>query len=149
MCIRDSFDYVAPQDAIDKFDSEDANFLTDNFLPNVLDLAVNSNGEQVGIPYSLSSPVLYINKDLLKEAGLSEDGPETWQEVQEFAETVKEKKMCIRDRLWYRQGKCRYVQSDSGGSVPYQCDCEHRYRRFPASGDQHWRYRCIDGCGAA
>ena len=50
-----NFDYVAPQDAIDKFDSEDANFLTDNFLPNVLDLAVNSNGEQVGIPYSLSS----------------------------------------------------------------------------------------------
>lgn len=86
-----NFDYVAPQDAIDKFDSEDANFLTDNFLPNVLDLAVNSNGEQVGIPYSLSSPVLYINKDLLKEAGLSEDGPETWQEVQEFAEAVKEK----------------------------------------------------------
>ena len=34
-----NFDYVAPQDAIDKFDSEDANFLTDNFLPNVLDLA--------------------------------------------------------------------------------------------------------------
>ena len=64
-----NFDYVAPQDAIDKFDSEDANFLTDNFLPNVLDLAVNSNGEQVGVPYSLSSPVLYINKDLLKEAG--------------------------------------------------------------------------------
>ena len=86
-----NFDYVAPQDAIDKFDSEDANFLTDNFLPNVLDLAVNSNGEQVGIPYSLSNPVLYINKDLLKEAGLSEDGPETWQEVQEFAETVKDK----------------------------------------------------------
>ena len=64
-----NFDYVAPQDAIDKFDSEDANFLTDNFLPNVLDLAVNSNGEQVGIPYSLSSPVLYINKDLLKGSG--------------------------------------------------------------------------------
>ena len=40
-------------------------------------------------------------------------------------------------------------KSDSGGSVPYQCDCEHRYRRFPARGDQHWRYRCIDGCGAA
>ena len=55
-----NFDYVAPQDAIDKFDSEDANFLTANFLPNVLDMAVNSNGEQVGIPYSLSSPVLYI-----------------------------------------------------------------------------------------
>ena len=25
----------------------------------------------------------------------------------------------------------------------------NRYRRFPACRDQHWRYRCIDGCGAA
>ena len=86
-----NFAYIKPQDAIDKYDTEDPNFLSDNFLPNVLDLAVNSNGEQVGIPYSLSSPVLYINKDLLKEAGLDENGPETWEQVMEFAETVKEK----------------------------------------------------------
>ena len=86
-----NFSYTTPQQAIDKFDTEDKNFLSDNFLPNVLDLAVNSNGEQVGIPYSLSSPVLFINRDLLKEAGLSEDGPQTWEEVKQFAETVKEK----------------------------------------------------------
>mgnify|MGYP000858338980 FL=1 len=86
-----NFSYTSPQEIIDQYDASDKTFLTDNFLPNVLDLAVNSDGVQVGIPYSLSSPVLYINKDLLKEAGLSEDGPETWQEVQEFAEAVKEK----------------------------------------------------------
>jgi len=86
-----NFPYVAPQDAIDQYDSSDATFLQDNFLPNVLNLAVNSNGEQVGIPYSCSSPVLFINKDLLKEAGLSEDGPQTWDEVHEFSKTVKEK----------------------------------------------------------
>ena len=45
-----NFSYTTPQQAIDKFDTEDKNFLSDNFLPNVLDLAVNSNGEQVGIP---------------------------------------------------------------------------------------------------
>ena len=45
----------------------------------------------MGIPYSLSNPVLYINKDILREAGLAEDGPATWQEVSEFAKTVKEK----------------------------------------------------------
>lgn len=86
-----NFSYVSPQEAIDKFDKEDAGFLQDKFLPNVLELAVNSEGSQVGIPYSLSNPVLYINKDILREAGLPEDGPTTWQEVSEFAKTVKEK----------------------------------------------------------
>lgn len=86
-----NFEYVQPQDAIDKYDSEDKTFLQDKFLPNVLDLAKNSEGKQVGIPYSLSTPVLYINKDILKEAGLSEEGPKTWEEVKVFADTVKEK----------------------------------------------------------
>ncbi|MDY5580122.1 ABC transporter substrate-binding protein [Porcincola intestinalis] len=86
-----NFSYTSPQDAIDKFDSEDSTFLSDNFLPNALNLAVNSKGDQVGIPYSLSNPVLYINKDLLKEAGVSEDGPATWEEVAQFAKAVKEK----------------------------------------------------------
>lgn len=86
-----NFSYVSPQEAIDKFDKEDAGFLQDKFLPNVLELAVNSEGSQVGIPYSLSNPVLYINKDILREAGLPEDGPTTWQEVSEFAKNVKEK----------------------------------------------------------
>lgn len=86
-----NFSYVSPQEAIDKFDKEDAGFLQDKFLPNVLELAVNSEGSQVGIPYSLSNPVLYINKDILREAELPEEGPATWQEVSEFAKTVKEK----------------------------------------------------------
>lgn len=86
-----NFSYVSPQEAIDKYDQEDKTFLQDKFLPNVLNLAVNSDGDQVGIPYSLSNPVLYINKDLLREAGLDENGPSTWQEVSEFAKTVKEK----------------------------------------------------------
>lgn len=86
-----NFAYVAPQDAIDKFDADDKTFLTDNFLPNVLGLAVNSNGDQVGIPYSLSNPVLYINKDLLKEAGVNPEGPTTWAEVKDFAQAVKDK----------------------------------------------------------
>ena len=86
-----NFQYVAPQDAIDRFDKDDATFLQDKFLPNVLELAVNSDGQQVGIPYSLSNPVLFINRDLLKEAGLSEDGPKTWQELDEFARAVTEK----------------------------------------------------------
>ena len=86
-----NFAYVTPQDAIDVYDTKDASFLQDKFLPNILELAVNSEGEQVGIPYSLSTPVLYINRDILREAGLSEEGPTTWEEVSEFAGVIKEK----------------------------------------------------------
>ena len=84
-----NFAYVSPQDAIGTYDSGDSTFLTDNFLPNILDLAVNSSGDQVGIPYSLSTPVLYVNTDLLAEAGVTNTEPQTWQEVQEISEQVK------------------------------------------------------------
>lgn len=46
-------------------------------------------GKHVGIPYSVSNPVLYLNKDLLEEAGLNENGPKTWEEVAKFAKTIK------------------------------------------------------------
>lgn len=86
-----NFDYVSPEDAIQKFTPDQANYLSEKFLPNVLRLAKNSEGKQVGLPYSLSTPVLYINKDMLKEAGVDENGPKTWQEVRDFAKAVKEK----------------------------------------------------------
>ena len=86
-----NFGYTEPQDIIDQHFPEDKTFLEDNFLSNILDLAKNSEGSQVGIPYSLSSPVLYINKDILKECGLDEEGPKTWEQVQEFASVIKDK----------------------------------------------------------
>ncbi|MCO7125488.1 ABC transporter substrate-binding protein [Sporolactobacillus shoreicorticis] len=85
-----NFSYLDPNDAIAKFDPKNKSFLKENFLPNVLHLAQNKKG-QVGIPYSLSSPVLYLNKDLLKKAGLNENGPSSWQEVRQFADTIKKK----------------------------------------------------------
>ena len=86
-----NFKFQEPQDIIDQYFEEDKKFLTDNFLDNVLALARTSDGKQVGIPYSVSNPVLYLNRDMLKEAGLNPDGPKTWQELREFAMTVKEK----------------------------------------------------------
>ncbi len=86
-----NFGYTEPQEIIDQHFPEDKTFLEDNFLPNILNLAKNSEGSQVGIPYSLSSPVLYINKDILKECGLDEEGPKTWEQVQEFASVIKDK----------------------------------------------------------
>lgn len=85
-----NFEYTPPQEVIDQHFPEDETFLKDHFLENVLSLAVNADGEQVGIPYSLSNPVLYINKELLAEAGLNEEGPQTWQEVKEFSKAIKD-----------------------------------------------------------
>ncbi|WP_067727625.1 ABC transporter substrate-binding protein [Oceanobacillus damuensis] len=86
----DNFSYVSPQKVIDEHFPEDKTFLQDKFLPNIMDLAKNSDGEQVGVPYSLSTPVLYINRDILREAGLDENGPQTWEEVKEFSKVIKE-----------------------------------------------------------
>ncbi|MDU2063307.1 MAG: ABC transporter substrate-binding protein [Sporomusaceae bacterium] len=86
-----NFQYVEPQKIIDRDFPDDKTFLQDKFLPNVLGLAKNSKGVQVGIPYSLSTPVLYINKDLLRQAGLNENGPQTWEEVIQFSKVIKEK----------------------------------------------------------
>lgn len=85
-----NFSYTSPQDIIDAYFPEDKDFLSENFKSNVLALAQNGEGQQVGMPYSLSSPVLFYNADLLKEAGLSEDGPQTWEEVQEYAAKIQE-----------------------------------------------------------
>lgn len=86
-----NFEYTDPQQVIDKFDTNDKTFLNDNFLPNILTLAKNTEGSQVGIPYSLSTPVLYYNKDMFKECGLPEDGPKTWEDVKSFAKIIKDK----------------------------------------------------------
>ncbi|MBG9979585.1 ABC transporter substrate-binding protein [Facklamia sp. DSM 111018] len=87
----ENFDYVEPQTIIDQFDSENADYLEKTFLPNVLELAKNKEDSLVGLPYSVSNPVLYLNRDLLREAGLDENGPKTWEEVKEFAATIKDK----------------------------------------------------------
>lgn len=75
-----------------KQDDKDKNFLKDNFLPNVLQLAQTDDGKQIGLPYSVSVPVLYINPDLFKQAGLDPDNPpKTWSEVQKDAKIIKDK----------------------------------------------------------
>ena len=94
-----NFSYVEPQDIIDEHFPEDKTFLEDNFLPNILELAENEEGNQVGIPYSLSSPVLYINKDILREAGLNENGPQTWEETIEFANTISRRPSGLRKTI--------------------------------------------------
>lgn len=78
-----NFDYTDIND-IDK-----DNWLKETFLPNILSLA-QADGAQLGVPMSISTPILYYNADLFKAAGI-ETVPTTWQEVRAAAKTINEK----------------------------------------------------------
>ncbi|MGE1061504.1 ABC transporter substrate-binding protein [Megasphaera paucivorans] len=70
----------------------DPNFIKDTFEPNIAKLAQTADGTQVGVPYSLSVPVLYYNPDIFKAAGLDPSKPpKTWQEVREYAQQIKDR----------------------------------------------------------
>jgi multiple sugar transport system substrate-binding protein len=61
------------------------------YLPNILRLG-QSGGTQWGLPYALSSPVMYLNPDLFKAAGLDPAAPpKTWEEVVIAARAIKQK----------------------------------------------------------
>lgn len=68
----------------------DSNFINDTFEPNIARLAQTAEGTQVGVPYSLSVPVLYYNPDIFKAAVLDPNTPpKTWEEVQQYAQQIK------------------------------------------------------------
>lgn len=43
------------------------------------------------LPYSRSTPLFYYNKDLWAKAGLPDQGPESWEQLTEWAQTLKDK----------------------------------------------------------
>lgn len=86
-----NFKYASPTDITEKLVTADKDYLKTNFLPNVLELA-QVDGKQVGIPFSISAPVLYYNADLFRQAGLDPNKPpRTWQEVQSYSKQIKER----------------------------------------------------------
>lgn len=50
-------------------------WMAETFLPNILSLAQAEDGAQLGIPMSISTPILYYNADLFEQAGLTEPPP--------------------------------------------------------------------------
>ncbi len=58
----------------------------DDFLPGFLETAV-SDGKLYGLPFQPSTPVLYINKDAFKAAGIDK-APVTWNDLLETAKAL-------------------------------------------------------------
>lgn len=48
------------------------------------------NDKLVAIPFNRSTPILYFNKDMLREKGLDENGPKNWEELRSFANAISD-----------------------------------------------------------
>lgn len=82
--------------AADLTDALKENGWYDSMNPELRELVTGQDGRVYGIPTEAYAQGLYINKKLFKEAGLvNEDGsikvPQTYEELGEFAQTIKEK----------------------------------------------------------
>lgn len=77
------------EDIIAKYFPEDTGFLEEYYSDAVLNLGLAVDGSLVGVPFGMSTPVLFYNADLVKEAGLDPDvPPTTWQEVSKWASEI-------------------------------------------------------------
>jgi sn-glycerol 3-phosphate transport system substrate-binding protein len=66
-------------------------FDPDAYLAAVAGYYTTTDGEMLSLPYNSSTPVLYLNKDALKAAGLDpESAPKTWDEVETILVALKE-----------------------------------------------------------
>lgn len=82
--------YVTPQSIVEKYFPEDKDFLEKNFTSEVLALG-QVDGKQIGIPYSISNPIVYYNADMFKTSGISEaDLPKTWDDIVNSSKKIKE-----------------------------------------------------------
>lgn len=84
--------YTDIPEMVNKQIPADKEFLKDNYLPNVLALAQTDDGKQIGVPYSISVPVLFYNPEIFEKAGLDPaNPPKTWAQVEAAAKQIKEK----------------------------------------------------------
>ncbi len=87
---KENFKYTSPSE-LEKTSSSDKDFLEKNFLPNVLGLA-KAGDQQVGVPFSISAPILFYNPELFKSAGLDPlNPPKTWEDVRADAKAIHDK----------------------------------------------------------
>ncbi len=69
----------------------EAEKVKNTYIPAALN-TVLIDGELVGLPFAFSTPVLYYNADLFKEAGLDPaKPPKTWDEVYTMGKQIKQK----------------------------------------------------------
>jgi multiple sugar transport system substrate-binding protein len=89
----------------------DFGYKPENFWPGALK-SITVNGKLYGIPTNNETMAFVYNKDIFQKAGLDpEKGPETWEDVKNFAKQIKEK-----------TGKAAYgmVAKLNAGNTPFR-----------------------------
>ncbi|WP_178023479.1 ABC transporter substrate-binding protein [uncultured Paenibacillus sp.] len=60
-----------------------------DFFPTMLNLGKNEQGQLIGLPYGISTPILYYNADHFRAVGLNPDKPpQTWEEFPDVAKQL-------------------------------------------------------------
>lgn len=77
------------------------------------------DGKLYGLPYYRSTPILYKNVTMLKEAGLDPKGPRDWDELREYLEVLRDKEndvygLSFNIYTWIYEA---YVASSGGALV--------------------------------
>lgn len=68
---KTNFHFTDPETLITEVGQEgDENYLSDKFPEEMLNLARDYEGNLLGLPYSVSTAIIYVNPDLLEEAGV-------------------------------------------------------------------------------
>jgi sn-glycerol 3-phosphate transport system substrate-binding protein len=69
-----------------------AAYLPTAYLPAVTGYYADAAGNMLSFPFNASTPILYYNKNLFRDAGLDpETAPKTWPEVGEAAKKLRER----------------------------------------------------------
>lgn len=85
--LQDLTPYVRGENGVDLND----------FIPGLLG---NSywQGKFYALPFNRSTPLLYLNRDMLRKAGLNPEGPKTWDELRQFAKKLTKKDG--KEQIW-------------------------------------------------
>ena len=84
--------FTSPKEIIETYAPEDAGFLEKHLFDNIRDLSISAEGVMLGLPYATSTPVMFINADLFKQAGLDpETPPRTLKEAIAAGQQIKDK----------------------------------------------------------
>jgi len=65
---------------IDSFLERDPAFSLDDIYPGIRD-HLSWDGKLWGLPYNISTPLIYFNRDLFRRSGLEPVAPRTWDEI--------------------------------------------------------------------
>ena len=82
-----------PHTPIESFAETDADYeaFIGGFVDGLADLGRAPNGVLSAVPYALSVPVVYINADLFRKAGLNpDDPPATWEALRAYAKQIRD-----------------------------------------------------------